>query len=437
MHDARAASQPKLPTTLPVRTAVPEVNSSARSVPSHVEASVSFTTRRALRWRAVLFLAVILGVPPAVRPLTAQEPVVVGTRHEVPSTAFGRPRSVRVSLPAGYDGSDRRYPVVVHLDGDTKFGLVAEEVTFLARSGRIPPMIVVGIDNPDSRTRTRDLTPDPDPEFPGSGGAAAMVRFLDEDLLPWIDASYRTSGQRVLIGHSFGGLFALHALATAPDLFDAYISAGAAVWMADDAFLGRLAESRVMTLDRPTWLYFTAGEGDGGGTLPSNQRLAAALRTLDPPQLTWEFAIPPGENHFSNFPITLHQGLMALFPIWGASADLLAAATEPTQVAAWFAERHERLGWRDVLPDFELQVVGYRLAADGRTEVALALFEALGQRSPGYPDGWEGQGRMLERLGRSDEALVAYRRALEAARAPGVAAYVRERMLAHVERLGS
>lgn len=384
--------------------------------------------------RAALGVALVAGTLTG-GGIKAQSPIVAGTRHAVATAHFAEARSVRVALPPGYADSDQRYPVVVHLDGDTKFGLISGAIGYLSRSGRIPPMIVVGVDNPDSPSRTRDLTPDADAEFAGSGGAEVMRRFVQDDLLPWMDATFRTSGQRVLIGHSFGGLFTLHVLATAPRLFDAYISAGASVWMAGDAFLSRLPTSRLMALERPTWLYFTAGEGDGGGTLPSNERLAAALRELDPPQLTWQFEVPAEENHFSNLPITLHRSLMALFPIWGASQDLFTAATDSASVAAWFAARRRSLGWRDVLPDFELQVVGYRLAADGRPAVALALFEALAERSPGYPDAWEGQGRMHERLGRPEAALAAYRRAADAAAAPRVPEYVRVRMQAHLDRL--
>ena len=39
-----------------------------------------------------------------------------------------------------------------------------------------------------------------------------------------IEKHYRTAHYRIFSGHSFGGLFAIHALVARPDLFEAYIA---------------------------------------------------------------------------------------------------------------------------------------------------------------------------------------------------------------------
>jgi predicted alpha/beta superfamily hydrolase len=107
-----------------------------------------------------------------------------------------------ISKPAGYDGSADRYPVLYLLDGETHFQYTSAMVNFLADDDRMPEMLVVGIDSEDTKHRTHDLTPpssdETDNRFsPGNGGAEAFLSFIADELVPFIDRSYRTRPYRV------------------------------------------------------------------------------------------------------------------------------------------------------------------------------------------------------------------------------------------------
>ena len=135
-------------------------------------------------------------------------------------------RPLFISKPAGYEQGTERYPVLYLLDGETHFHHATGIARFLAESGRIPALLVVGV---ASTNRNRDLTPPSqagnDLRFsPGGGGADAFLRFLSEELIPYVEANYRTRSYRILVGHSFGGLFAVYALTTRPRVFNAYIA---------------------------------------------------------------------------------------------------------------------------------------------------------------------------------------------------------------------
>ena len=41
---------------------------------------------------------------------------------------------------------------------------------------------------------------------PTAGGADEFLRFLSDELIPWVEGQYRTASFRVLVGHSLGGL---------------------------------------------------------------------------------------------------------------------------------------------------------------------------------------------------------------------------------------
>ena len=52
-----------------------------------------------------------------------------------------------VSLPENYQETEQRYPTLYMIDGDFQFQHVSMVANNLARMGKIPPMIVIGIAN--------------------------------------------------------------------------------------------------------------------------------------------------------------------------------------------------------------------------------------------------------------------------------------------------
>ena len=105
------------------------------------------------------------------------EPVVIGKKSEIHSKVLNETRSLLIATPEGYGQETDRYPVLYLLDGDENFVQAVGIVQSLTESERIPPMIVVGIGDPE---RNRDLTPHTDVEIekrfhPINGGANAFL----------------------------------------------------------------------------------------------------------------------------------------------------------------------------------------------------------------------------------------------------------------------
>jgi hypothetical protein len=74
--------------------------------------------------------------------------------------------------------------------------------------------------------------------FPTSGGADAFLDFFERELFPHVVGSYRTAPYRILIGHSFGGLFVVHTLVHRSDLFDAHVAISPGLWWDDSRLVG-------------------------------------------------------------------------------------------------------------------------------------------------------------------------------------------------------
>ena len=143
------------------------------------------------------------------------------------SEIVGETYSLSVWLPPSYTSASQSYPVVYMLDPDLTFGIAANMTDLLSFAGEIPEVILVGIGYPEDfmMGRTRDYAPTPQPDWPGSGGADAFLAFFKTELIPFVEATYRTdSDERTLWGYSLGGLFVLYTLFNEPELFQRYIA---------------------------------------------------------------------------------------------------------------------------------------------------------------------------------------------------------------------
>src|SRR3954462_4466740 len=123
----------------------------------------------------------------------------------VSSRALGELRHINVYVPKAYSTStDTRYPVLYMPDGgiEEDFPHIVNTVDSLIALGVIRPVIVVGVPNTERR---RDLTGPTRVATDSAiakniGGSAAFRRFWRDELIPAIDAHYRTAPERGLIG---------------------------------------------------------------------------------------------------------------------------------------------------------------------------------------------------------------------------------------------
>lgn len=128
-----------------------------------------------------------------------------------------------ISLPDSYQKSAERFPVIYLPDGDIAFGMVTSIARYLEIGNNIPSAIIVGIgygsvDKSTSVKRKRDFRPVP------KGGAENFLKFLKDELIPYIDSAYKTiPDDRTIYGYSLAGLFSLYSLFTQPEIFNRYI----------------------------------------------------------------------------------------------------------------------------------------------------------------------------------------------------------------------
>lgn len=249
-----------------------------------------------------------------------------------------------------------KVPVLYVLDGDIGFALAAEIARLRGIMGMLPTAMVVGIgygvDFPEfAKLRTADLTP-PLSEagraalggmtsFIGDqdGGADAFLSFLTDTLAPEIGRRYpeASADERILFGHSLGGLFTTYALLTRPDAFTAFLANSPSLWWDGFAVLGHLPafKDKLAALDRKPRVLIGVGgqEQDPPTKVPMGMQMSleeiqatvAASRMVDAvPELAAalssaglsdvEHVIYDKEDHGSVVPAAMMRGLRFAVP---------------------------------------------------------------------------------------------------------------------------
>lgn len=183
--------------------------------------------------------ATLVAAPALARPAGGM-PIAIGESFEIPSTVLDEPRRLNVWLPAGYGSGEARYPVLYLLDGgvDEDFHHISGLANISGAYGLTREFIVVGVES-GARRRYHMTHPSAEADdvkaIPQNGGAEVFRRYLAEEVVPWVEANYRASPVRVLMGESLAGLFAVETLLRRPELFTGYIAVDPSLWWANGA----------------------------------------------------------------------------------------------------------------------------------------------------------------------------------------------------------
>lgn len=224
----------------------------------------------------------------------------------LPSSILSEDRRIFLRLPRHYDlDPTARYAVLYKFDGDNQLDRFIQSIDILHSAHAIPDLIVVAIPNARGM-RNRDLTPatiHQDGNEQGLMGTGEMGRgdrfldFLEKELIPHIDKTYRTTPERILAGHSRGALLVLQSLLSKPKLFQARFLFSAPL-MRDERRL--IADTSVFLRQNKqlkTYLYCNWGEAENDGMNNSHKAMQALLAKEAPRSLRWTIQRARAADH--------------------------------------------------------------------------------------------------------------------------------------------
>jgi predicted alpha/beta superfamily hydrolase len=348
------------------------------------------------------------------------EQLTIGSKQLIHSTILDEDREYWVSLPDSYSdkgASYKKYPVLVLLDGSAHFRPITGMVNYMSSGAngnrKIPEMIVVAIQNVDRR---RDFTPDKiiTVRANNSGGGERFLSFLEEELLPEIDQTYRTEPYRILFGHSLGGLLATHAYLKENTLFNAFLAIDPSfgTWDAD-TMDQKLEAVSSKSLERFIYIA-TANWGKRNFTNRDRHvRFYEAMHRKSEGDFRAELEYFEHENHGSVPPIAFHNGISAIFEGYGISSrDIESKA----QLLQHFQTISQRLSYDFNPPEYLVNQLGYQMM-QSKNEIdkakALDFFILNTENYPNSFNAFDSLGEAYESLGEKEKAVENYAKSLE------------------------
>lgn len=369
--------------------------------------------------RSVVLFVLLLSTADSLWAKDGRKDVVIGEERTIFSRILNEDRTLIIGKPDNYDRTHARYAVLFLLDGDHNFHYTSGLVQYLARHRTIPDLLIIAIPNTN---RPRDLTP-PSQEprdterLSSHGGAANFQAFLADELIPWVDANYRTRPYRILIGHSFGGLFAIHTLITRPERFNAYIAISPSLQWDGQRLVGRAEAFFDKTRQLDVSFFMTAAD-EGRELLGGARKLAGVLDAKAPRGFEWHFEHFPLETHGTVPLRSTHQGLEFIFADWNMRDPYMTYNEEGIEGIERFYERTNRKftrrGFDDRgVPEHVIAEISSMLLRVGRLD---ELTELLAR----YQETVKPPARVLEAIangyrerGRTDRAIEFYQQALK------------------------
>lgn len=251
---------------------------------------------------AVTLLAAltIVSAPVAGQDASRSEPLAIGETFTLTSRVLGEVRTINVYKPPAYgDTSNAPRPVLYMPDGGIAedFLHIAGLLQISVLNGTMRPFLLVGIENTERR---RDMTgptriAQDSSIAPRVGGSADFRRFLRAELMPAIDARYRTTAESAIMGESLAGLFVVETFLREPDLFDAYIAFDPSLWWNDAQLIKDAAKGlRAESYSGRTLFLASSSEVE---LAQLTSRLATLIEAAAPKGLALHHAAMPEETH--------------------------------------------------------------------------------------------------------------------------------------------
>ena len=276
------------------------------------------------KYRYILIIFVVINIVSFCFGQFTRNIIEIDKKISIESKILKETRDIYIYLPEGYDQSEKSYPVMYVLDGETNFFISSAIASFMSfgRNGQIPQMIVVGIPN---IARMRDFTPIPVQERINSGGADNFIEFLDKELIEYINNTYRTNDYRILFGHSLCGMFSMYTLITNPSLFQSHIAASPFLMYGDDYVINKAKEILSNQPNLSNQIYLSKGdEPDYTNSLDK----FTSLLTNNSPRINWTLKTYINENHNSVPFRTIADGLAFIFSDMPLTDDIVLKGVE-------------------------------------------------------------------------------------------------------------
>jgi len=338
--------------------------------------------------------------------------ITIGETVKIKSNILKEERTLQISLPASYANDQTNYPVLYVLDGGLNFKFTADIARYLAAYSLVPDLIIVGITSSD---RNKDFIPalvnQKSNSHERSGNADSFLKFLESEVVPFVDKNYRTLNYRVLAGHSLAGLFVIHSLIEKSDLLNGYIASSPSIYWNNNEYFSKINQFYKSQKKLNKSLFVTlANESEDKPEFYT--QLRNAFEKEKPEGLNTEIKFYMDKNHFTSVVEATLDGLIMIFSNWVIPRDLILNGNVK-KVKEFYDELSKNLGLIYKPPLNVLNDAGYQSLRMGNSEKATEFFEYNTELYPNSANAYDSLAEAYMSSGNKELAIKNYEKSLE------------------------
>jgi predicted alpha/beta superfamily hydrolase len=358
----------------------------------------------------------------------AQNTINIGKTKIIHSEILNEDRKLEIYLPKSYEKSDKIYPVLYLLDSFYNFSHAVGTIEYLYLNQLIPEMIIVGIRN---TRRNRDLTPYSSElskrhrERLGlTGGADKFIDFIDKELIPHVEQTYRVAPYRTIVGHSLGGLFNVYTFFKKPELFNSYITISPSLWYPNELISEEFEKVFADSLEPNRTFYLTLANENSGNMRGNVLKLSGEFKNYinyhKETNLRFKYESMPEESHGSIGLPSIYFGLRFIFdsikfkvPKTKEEIILKGGPEKVIENTLKFFEQQSDIFSFEVSNESGLENLGYTfLRIEEFKKYAIDVFKLRVEAHPKSFDAYSDLASAYEELGELDNAKNNYQEAL-------------------------
>ncbi len=301
-------------------------------------------------------------------------------------------------------------PVLYMMDGES-IAMVAGIVDFSINNGDFPPMIIVGIANYEDE-RINDLSPvhlTTNQYFTTSksGGGELFLKFVKDEVIPFVNKEYKTSKEKILFGHSLGGLMSAYSLLMYPELFNSYVSVSPSIWWENNFLLQKADSLFKIKSYKNKNIFICDGTEDPNHIVV--RKFDSLLQKNKQSGLEHKYLTYDNETHNSQLVKATQDGIRFIVDKWKpAKTD-----TTVEMVIKFYENRSIQSGLKELPPEQLINTIGYIcLSIPDKIDEAVKFFQLNVKNYPNSFNVFDSLGDAFVAKKDKVKAITAYKKAI-------------------------
>ena len=228
------------------------------------------------------------------------------------SSRMQEDREITVVVPPSYEKSlQKKYPLLVLLDGEYLLDPFQGALSFGAYWNDIPEMIIVAIKQNKKGERYTDTQVNETTGLPQNKGGD-FFEFIGQEVLPEIEKEFRISPLRVIAGHDVTAAYINFFLYKDKPIFNGYISLSPEL----SSGMEKQIPERLKTIEQPIFYYLSTADGDLKTMQKRILDLNNAIKSNTKTSLNYKFDNFTNATHYSLILYSIPEAIYQLFAIY-------------------------------------------------------------------------------------------------------------------------